>query len=274
MLLDLHVHTAASDGSLPADEIVRRASAAGLAALAITDHDSVDGIQSALKAAESTDILVIPGVELSAVHENRDVHILGYFVNHTDATFLETLERLRVARRERASIMVETLAEAGFELSLDEVLLLAEGASVGRSHVARVLVERGHADSMADAFERFIGRGRPYYVPKPVARPASAISTILDAGGLPVLAHPGVTGIDDAIPDLVAAGLVGLEAYHAEHDISQRRRYESLAGQMGLIVTGGSDYHGKASPGAPVGSVEMPDSVLQNLLEAARELRT
>ncbi len=270
MHLDLHVHSTASDGSLSAEDIVHTADSLGLAAISITDHDSVASIEPALDAARELSVLVVPGVELSAVHDGRDVHILGYFVNHTDLHFLDTLSRLRDARLERATIIVNGLADAGYDVSLQDVLLLAEGASVGRSHVARALVDRGHADSVGDAFERFVGRGKPYYVPKPVAEPASVIETIVRAGGVPVLAHPGITRIDAAIADLVGWGLVGLEAYHADHDPADRQRYARLAEELGLIVTGGSDFHGPLAPGAAIGAVEVPDDVLERLQAASR----
>ncbi|MDP2182903.1 MAG: PHP domain-containing protein [Actinomycetota bacterium] len=269
MTFDLHIHSTASDGSLSPEEIVRVAAHGGMAAIAITDHDSVAGIPSALTASAAAGIRLIPGVELSAVHEGLDVHILGYFVDHNDLRLAERLSELRELRRARAADIVGALYAAGYHLAIDEVLMLAEGGSVGRSHVARALVERGHAADVADAFERFIGRGRPFYVPKPVARPAHVVKTIRDAGGLAVLAHPGITGIDDAIDELVAAGLSGLEAYHAEHTQEQRDHYARLAAQRGLLVTGGSDYHGPKAPGAEIGSVAIPDEALEALLAAA-----
>jgi len=267
--LDLHTHSTASDGSLTPREIVRLASDMGLEAIALTDHDSVEGVQPARDAASGLDLLVIPGVELSSVHEGLDVHVLGYFVDIADAAFLEHLEQLRSARLRRAQTMVRILGDAGFHVTIDDVLLLAEGGSVGRSHIARALVNRGHADSVAEAFERFIGRGRPYYVPKDSATPAEAVGIILEADGLPVLAHPGVTGVEDLIPELVADGLAGVEAYHAEHTLEQAAAFADLARRHGLIVTGGSDHHGPLSPGASLGTVELPDDTLAKLLAAA-----
>lgn len=269
MRFDLHVHSTASDGALTPAQLVQRACDMRFAALAITDHDSVDGVIPALCDAEDTHVRLIPGVELSTVHRSRDVHILGYFVDPDDTRFQDRLVELRGARRDRAAAMVEALEEAGYTLTLDEVLLLAEGGSVGRSHVARALVNRGHAETIGDAFQRFIGRDKPFYVAKPVAGPVDVVETILQAGGVPVLAHPGVTGIDDAIPELVAAGLQGLEAYHAEHTPGMRDRYRALADRLGLIVTGGSDFHGLSAPGSSLGSVRIPDDVLPRLYERA-----
>lgn len=269
MRFDLHVHSTASDGALAPKELVARASSLGLAALAITDHDSVDAINAAREAADPLSLALIPGVELSTVHRGRDVHVLGYFVDTESVAFCRKLDEFRAARLERASAMVEALANAGYDVTLEDVLLLAEGGSVGRSHVARALVDRGHATTVAEAFQRLIGRDQPFYIPKPSAEPADVIATIRDAGGVAVLAHPGVTKVDDAIPGLVEAGLAGLEAYHAEHDQSSRDRYRAYAENHGLIVTGGSDFHGHSSPGAAMGSVPIPDYVLPALYERA-----
>ena len=271
MRFDLHVHTTASDGTLTPTEIVRQAADAGLVVVAITDHDSIEGVPDALAAAGACRecITVIPGVELSAVYDGLDVHILGYFVNPADPELRSHLADLRAARLNRARTIIATLDAAGYDLSLDEVMDLSEGGAVGRSHVARALVHRGHAQDVSDAFKRLLGRGRPFYVPKDVRTPTEVLQVILDAGGLPVLAHPGVTGADDLIPALVANGLVGLEAYHAEHDPAQQQRYASIAADHGLLVTGGTDYHGPFAPNPPLGSMEMPDTVLPALFDAA-----
>ncbi|MDF1542458.1 MAG: PHP domain-containing protein [Anaerosomatales bacterium] len=271
MRFDLHVHTTASDGTLTPTEIVRQAAEAGLVAVAITDHDSIEGVQEALDAAAACHecITVIPGVELSAVHGGLDVHILGYFANPADVELRTHLSDLRVARLNRARAIVAALDAAGYHLPLDEVMDLSEGAAVGRSHVARALVHRGHAQDVSDAFKRLLGRGKPFYVPKDVRTPAEVLQVILDAGGVPVLAHPGVTGADDLIPELVASGLAGLEAYHAEHGPGQRQHYARLAAGHGLLLTGGTDYHGPFAPNPALGSVEMPDSVLPALFAAA-----
>lgn len=271
MRFDLHVHTTASDGTLTPAEVVRQAAAAGLVAIAITDHDSIEGVSEALDAAGALDeaISVIPGVELSAVHEGIDVHILGYFVNHTDPELRAHLADLRSARLNRARAIVETLEAAGYELSIVEVMDLSEGGAVGRSHVARALVNRGHAADVSDAFRRLLGRGRPFYVPKDVRTPSEVLRVILDAGGIPVLAHPGVTGVDDLIPTLVADGLAGLEAYHSEHDPGERERYALLATELGLLVTGGTDYHGPSAPHPVLGGVDIPHPALAALFSAA-----
>jgi 3',5'-nucleoside bisphosphate phosphatase len=209
-------------------------------------------------------------VELSAVHRGHDVHILGYFLDHRDDTLRRHLADLRAARLNRATAIVGALTAAGYEIAIDDVLALSDGGSVGRSHVARALVHHGHAADVSDAFRRLLGRGKPFYVPKDVRTPSEVLAVVLDAGGIPVLAHPGVTGVDDLIPALVAEGLAGLEAYHPEHDEAQRDRYLGLAQELGLLVTGGTDYHGVAAPNPALGSIEMPGDVLTGLLAAGR----
>jgi predicted metal-dependent phosphoesterase TrpH len=274
MRVDLHAHTTASDGTLTPDRLVERALDASLDALAVTDHDSVEAVDATLEAASAVPLEIVPGVELSAVYRGHDVHILGFFVDHTDAAFCGALEQLRGLRHERAAAIVDQLRDAGYDVTLAEVLRMAEGGSVGRSHVARVLVGKGHAESVGDAFERLIGRGKPFYVPKPVSEPVVVVRTILDAGGVPVLAHPGITKVDELIEPLVDAGLLGLEAYHGEHALETRERYARMAHELGLITTGGSDYHGPSAPGVALGHAEVPPHVYDDLLAARERLLT
>jgi hypothetical protein len=273
MRFDLHVHTTASDGTLTPDLLVEKALRLGLSALAVTDHDSVDSIAAARNAAAGRDLVIIPGVELSTAHAETDVHILGYFIDPTDPALLATLERFRDARRARAAAIVTALNESGIDLSIDDVVALADdGGAVGRSHIARALVESGRVESVGQAFERLLGRGKPFYRPKPPTAPAIAVDSIVRAGGIAVLAHPGVTGVDDLIPELVDAGLRGIEAYHAEHTLAQCDYYTGLAGRLGLLVTGGTDFHGIPGTGTDLGQVEMSDSVLEDLLAEGRTL--
>ena len=269
MALDLHVHSTASDGTVLPRELVRQAAHANLRALAIADHDSVSGLPSAMEEAEETGITLIPAVELSATHDSRGIHILGYFIDHTSEALLDELGRLRAARLQRAEQMVAQLNRAGHELGLGDVLRLAHGGAVGRSHVARALVAAGHADSVEHAFTRFVGRGKQFYIPKPAIPPEKTIRTIREAGGLAVLAHPGVTGVDDLIPVLVDAGLAGLEVFHAEHDPATRERYLAMSRELGLACTGGSDFHGPGQgPGVGLGEADVPDWVLGELYAA------
>lgn len=267
MRFDLHTHTTASDGHLGSRALVGAALDVGLDAIAVTDHDTVAGIAEAIRAAAGSGLRVIPGVELSSAHDGRDVHVLGYFIDHTEPALLDRLVELRAARLERARDMVVALSDAGYDISLDEVLELSSGGAVGRSHIARALVDKGQSPSVGEAFAELLGRGRPFYRPKPVVTPVAVVRLITDSGGLAVLAHPGVTGVDDLVPELVSAGLAGLEAYHGEHSPADRERYARMAEERGLLATGGSDYHGATAPGVPLGGVDMPDDVLLALLE-------
>ncbi|MBI5231359.1 MAG: PHP domain-containing protein [Coriobacteriales bacterium] len=273
MRADLHAHTTASDGTLTPTELVEHALANGLDVIAVTDHDSVEGIAEALEAAEGTPLTVIPGVELSAVHDGRDVHVLGYFVSPTDAHLAGHLADLRTARLARANSIVQALRDSGYEIDIEDVLALTSGA-VGRSHVARALVSRGHATSVGDAFDRLLGRGRPFYLGKDVRDPVDVVRVIVEAHGLPVLAHPGVTDVDSAIPPMLEAGLVGIEAHHAEHTPEQRERYTALANELGLLVTGGTDFHGPGAPNPDLGSIDLPDGVASALLARGEALRS
>jgi 3',5'-nucleoside bisphosphate phosphatase len=268
MRADLHVHSTASDGTATPTELVELALGAGLDVLAIADHDSVAGLAEASRAAENTGLTLIPAVELSAVSQGIDVHILAYFVDPTEPRLLADLELLRAVRFRRASAMVEALSEAGYSVTLDDVLALSDGGAVGRSHVARALVGSGAAESVSDAFRRLIGRGMPFYVPKDSQSPENVISTMRDLGAIPVLAHPGVTQADPIIPQLVDAGLLGIEAYHADHTPEQRVAYATLAADLGLLVTGGTDFHGAAAPNPTLGSVDIPSEVVAALLAA------
>lgn len=259
MRADLHVHSTASDGTCRPEELVALALEAGLTHLAITDHDSVEAIQRAQVAAAATGLHLIAGVELSAVTaDGRDVHMLGYWVDPADPALRRHLLDLRAARMRRAEKMVASLSHAGFPIDIETVLPYSDGGALGRSHIARALVDSGHATSVRDAFERLIGRGRPFYAAKETMTPDEAIETILRCGGVAVVAHPGVNGLDDEVRRLADVGLAGIEAYHADHSAEQRDRFSALADETGLLVTGGSDFHGPEAPNAPLGSVEIP----------------
>ena len=241
---DLHLHSTFSDGLLTPEELVVRALALRLPAIAIADHDSVGGIGPAVDAARGTTLIVVPAIELSADAVGRTVHLLGYHIDHTDEIFLHRLSGLREHRRERAQHIISALAADGIRLDARALAAATEGAAVGRAHIARQLIDAGHARDMGDAFQRFVGDTAPYFAPKSLVSPTEAIGWIIGAGGVAVLAHPGLSSVDDLIPSLISAGLEGLEAYHASHDSVTAERYRSLAAELDLIVTGGSDYHG------------------------------
>lgn len=262
---DLHLHSTASDGVFAPRELVVLAARAGIPTIAITDHDTVDGVAEAIEAASGTGVGVVPAVELSAGFGDRSMHILGYHVDHTDPQLLGRLATLRQVRVERAERIVYALAHDGFTITLDDVLAIADGGAVGRTHIAQMLVESGQSPSVRDAFTYLLGSSAPYFVPKPVSPPARVISWIRDSGGVAVLAHPGLSMVDDLIHELVDDGIIGLEVYHGSHDRATRERYAHLANSLGLIATGGSDFHGVDTEGEPIGSVDVPESAVSAL---------
>lgn len=269
MTIDLHVHTTASDGLLAPSDVVVLALERGLRTLAITDHDSVSGVEEALAAAQGTPLEIIPGVELS-VHAmgGADAHILGYFIDHRDPVLLMALARLREARFARAGAMVEALRAAGHPISLDDVMSHADGGAVGRVHVARALVSARSVDTVEGAFAGLIGRDGPFYVRKALFLPREALEVIHAAGGVAVLAHPGVSG-EGPLIGLIGEGLDGIEAYHADHSQPQRDHFGSVARRFGLVATGGSDFHGPALRSATLGAGACPPGAVEELRERA-----
>ncbi|MGD9520278.1 MAG: PHP domain-containing protein [Armatimonadota bacterium] len=272
MPVDLHIHSDCSDGTLAPEEIVRAALEKGLYAISITDHDTVEGVRSAMAAAEGTGLHVLPGVEISVDFADTEIHILGYFIDLDDAAILEAMERVRNGRVHRARAMVEKLQELGINITFDDVLAEAgEGGSVGRPHVARALQQVGAVSSPREAFDRYLSRGKPACVPRYKLPPDEAVRLIAAAGGMPVFAHPGLSHRDDMIDVLKAEGLLGLEAYHVDHDEKQTQRYRNMAKRRGLYVTGGSDSHGPlGSVAVEIGSVWVPDSCAEDLMQWAR----
>jgi len=273
MTVDLHVHTTASDGTVAPAGIVRAALDLGLSVIAITDHDSIEGVAEAIEAARGTALEVLPGVELSVRGDDgTDVHLLGYLIDHRDPTLREALERLRAARFERAAEMVAELAKAGHSVEFEDVLGHAAGGAVGRVHVARALVEAGSVSTIEQAFAELIGREGPFYVHKAFFSAQEALALIHGAGGVAVLAHPGVSG-ESALVRLVELGLDGIEAFHAEHTPAQRAHFASMAKRFGLITTGGSDFHGPSMRSADLGAGACPPRAVEALRERATILR-
>jgi len=270
---DLHLHSTFSDGLLTPEEIVAQALQADLPAIAITDHDCIDGVEPARASAAGTGLVIIPAVELSAVHGGRTLHILGYHIDHTSAPLRAQLAELRSVRLERARSIVDALRADGYDLGPDDVLRPSCEGAVSRAHIAQRLVAQGYAHDMGDAFHRYLDEDAPYYVPRPPTPAETVISWIIAAGGVPVLAPPGLSRVDDLIPMLVDHGLAGLEAYHPSHSPAAAAGYVALAVRYGLIVTGGSDFHGSGREGGPIGSSGAPQDALRRLYAAkvARE---
>lgn len=263
---DLHTHTTASDGLLAPWQLIEAARQRGLAAIAITDHDTVEGVQEALAIA-SPGLLIVVGVELSCVLGGVDVHMLGYGFDPTAAGLRALLSERAGERRTRAAAIVERLIVLGVPVSLNRVAELAGSGTIGRPHVARALVEAGHALSVGDAFDRFLGAGQPAYVERAELTPHRAIAQIHAAGGAAVLAHPLYSlGYADFLLGLVDAGLDGIEVVYPDHTPITQRYLSSLAAAYGLVETGGTDFHGDfGRPGTSLGDTTVPVDVIDQL---------
>lgn len=247
MEVDLHVHTTASDGVFMPSEVVRIAANNGVRAIAITDHDSVNGIEEALIEADNYDIKVIPGIELSTVYEDTEVHMLGYFVDYKEKWFIDFLDEIKSTRYERGSKIVSKLNEVGVSVQFEDIIKNADLGNVGRPHIARALVDKGYAKDIGDAFSKYLVKGTPGYIERQKITTSEAIKIIRKANGVPVLAHPGLIhsiDLNELILELKAEGLMGLEVYHSSHDMTVTKNIYKLAIKHRLAVTGGSDFHG------------------------------
>lgn len=273
--IDLHVHTTASDGSLTPAEVVRLALEQGLAAIALTDHDTLAGFTEALTTANGTGLEVIPGVEISSDWPVGDFHILGLYVNPWDGPLNEQLEAMRLTRLHRARKILERLVALGMPLEWDEVAGFLNGSQViGRLHIARAMVHRGYVSGIHEAFQRYIGRNGPAYVPRLRMTPMEVIGLIRRAGGVAVLAHPAASGVVEHIPTLASLGLQGVEVYYPDHSPEDVKVLLAMARRYRLLVTGGSDFHGfGVGAGAPLGSVDVPMRLLQRLQQVAERTR-
>lgn len=245
MKADLHVHTTASDGRLSPEKIVQLAVGLGLDAIGITDHDTIEGIIPALRAARDfSPFIVIPGVEINTDVPYGEVHILGYFIDYTEPALESTLQKLRTARRARAQEMVVKLAELGMKIEWDRVERLAHGKAICRPHIAQALLEMGYVNSEREAFEKYIGHDRPAYVERYKLSPKEAVELISASRGLPVLAHPAdIDNLEDLVCELKGSGLIGMEVYYRDYDTETIDRLLALADKYHLIPTGGTDYH-------------------------------
>ncbi|MEW6320384.1 MAG: PHP domain-containing protein [Acidobacteriota bacterium] len=270
-MIDLHLHTTRSDGRLTPAALVAKADETGLRVIAVTDHDTVAAIDEVTVDAGRRGLRVVPGIEVTAVDAHRDVHMLGYFIDHLSPRLAAFLEAQRALRVDRIVEIGDRLARLGAPIDVDAVIAGAAarpGTSVGRPLLARALVQSGHAADMQDAFDRFLAEGRPAFVPRTGRSPLEVVEAIHDAGGIASFAHPGVTGRDALIEPLAAGGLDALEAYHSDHSLADVARYRALAARLGLAISGGSDFHGEppASASAPsprrrrdrLGEVELP----------------
>jgi predicted metal-dependent phosphoesterase TrpH len=271
-VIDLHTHSTASDGIYTPAELLRQAHSVGLRILALTDHDTTNGLDEASATAQHLGIDFIPGIEINTDVGSDEIHVLGYYLHYQRPEFQQVLQILRDARERRGQRMVELLNEQGIAVAWERVREIAQGA-VGRPHVAKALLEAGAVQSISEAFDKYIGKGRPAYVPRYKLAPVDAIRLIRSANGLPVMAHPiDLPGLDELrkwLPELVEAGLVGLETYYGPYTEEKELQLRALADQYHLIPTGGSDFHGPGIHPTPLGGRFVPFEAVERLKAAA-----
>jgi len=273
--VDLHMHTTASDGLYSPTELMHRVKEAGLRAVALTDHDTTNGIEEAAQTARALDVEFIPGIEINTDVSGGEVHVLGYFIEYQRPAFQSTIKALRDARERRGERMVELLNEEGIAIRWERVREIAQG-SVGRPHIAQALMEAGYVQSVSEAFDKYIGNGKPAYVPRYKLTPGDAVRLIGSANGLPVIAHPislpGLEILRTWLPDLKAAGLVGLETYYGQYTQKDEQALLAIAHQYDLIATGGTDFHGPGLHPTPLGGRYVPYKAVEQLkaVEAKR----
>lgn len=262
---DLHIHTTYSDGLLTPEEVVEKAKELDLSAIAIADHDAVGGIERAKKVGKVYDLEVVPCVELSCLFDNIDIHLLGYFLDYRNPELLDFLEKVQRQRLERAKKIIGKLSDQGIKIEMERVLAIAGSGSVGRPHIAQILLEEGYVNDLNEAFMKFIGYHCPAYVPKMEIDLPGGIALIKKYQGVPILAHPGTYPRDKVIPEAIAAGIMGIEVWHPEHNPVEIQSLLMIAKKENLLVTGGSDCHGGRKGEVLIGKVRIPDAYLQKL---------
>lgn len=269
--IDLHVHTTASDGRCSPVELVERAALAGVSIMAVTDHDTTAAVADVRAAALERGIRTITGIEITAVEDGRDIHVLGYFVDVRHKPLAAFLNTQRAARVARVEAIGEQLSALGVPIDSAALLRTAasvNGRSIGRPQVARAMVEAGHVDSVQQAFDRWLAYGRPGFVPRTGASPEDVVAVIHAAGGVASLAHPGKHGLEERLKALAADGLDAVEVFHPDHDQALVERYRVLARSLHLLMTGGSDFHGDPAHGREPGGVSLPPAEFERLCRA------
>jgi hypothetical protein len=274
--IDLHIHTTSSDGSFPPREIVEKALDADLAAIAITDHDTTSGILEAINAGAELGLEIVPGIEFSVNHGERSFHMLGYFIDPDNASLNERLKEVRRFREERNPRIIAKLNELGMEIAIEEALAKTSGDTLGRPHIAAVLLEKGYVKNTQEAFDKYLANGAAAYVERDRMTSLEAIELLKGAGGVAVLAHPGIyrlsdSELDEAVSGLADAGLQGIEVIYPEHTREMEGKYYEIAGRYGLAVTGGTDFHGEIKPDIKLGSGFGPTRVPYEILDKLKE---
>jgi predicted metal-dependent phosphoesterase TrpH len=249
---DLHIHSIYSDGSFSPYEIIQICKRSDLKAIALTDHDTVSGVEEAMSHS-THDFEVIPAVEMSSNIGDMDIHILGYYLDHKNPALLEYLNDYKHHRVERVKKIIDKLHSDGIKLEFEQIKMLAKDCSLGRPHVAEVLVENGYVKSITEAFHKYLGYGLPYYVPKKNIAPKEVIKIIKESKGIPVIAHPGTINSETILYQLIMDGALGIEIWHPEHTPRWRQGLYEIALKNGLLMTGGSDCHGRRSDSVRLG---------------------
>ena len=268
-MADLHVHTSCSDCAFTPREVVEQAARAGLNLVAITDHDTMEGVAEARQAGERVGVEIVPGVEISSYHGEEEFHVIGLYLNSTNVAFLERLKTFRKARRDRILEIVEKLGKIGVHLDGHEVLELADSGSPTRAHVAHALVENGYAGTLSEAFARYIGDSGPGFVPKRYMTVEETVREIRSLGGVSILAHPGLTDRDGYIALFAEMGMNGLEAFYPSYSRIKTQHYLDMSRRMGLLVGGGSDYHGKNPNDSFLGRFRVPGAFVEKITAVA-----
>jgi len=270
---DLHIHSTASDGKLTPTDVVLEAARRGLSFIALTDHDNIDGIASAQATARAfPGLKIIPGVEISTDVAEGEVHVLGYFIDYTDPAFNAALDGFKNSRLQRGEKMVAKLRKLGINIDWQRVKEIAGGSTIGRPHIAQAMLEKGYISSFKEAFNEYLGHGRPAYVERDKMTPKEAVELIIKAKGLPVLAHPLTLPDPEAMTaELKGAGLVGLETYYNGYTTEEINRLLTLADKHELIATGGSDYHGIDDTETGIGDIDLPLEAVEKLIALAKQ---
>jgi predicted metal-dependent phosphoesterase TrpH len=282
-MIDLHTHTTASDGSFSPKELIRLAKRSGLTGIAVTDHDTTDGIAEARAEAEQIGLPFIPGIEISAEYSDQGtMHILGYFIDETDASLKEALNFLKESRRQRNPKMIALLNEAGVAITMQDARKEAGGELIGRPHIARAIVKKGFASTISEAFEKYIAKGAPYYLDKERLSPQDSIDLIRKGGGIGVLAHPKTLNLKSydemksLLQDLANMGLSGIECYYYSNTKEDEERSLRLARELSLVVTGGTDFHGENKPkvklGVGLGNMNISEKIFDDLVLFHRQV--
>jgi len=272
---DMHVHTTASDGSLSIKEIIQLAIQIKLEGIAITDHDTIGGLEEAVSLGEELGFPIIPGIELSTEYGDKEIHVLGFFIDFHQSWFKEKIAMLQDARINRIVKIVDKLKKLGYDVDVEEVLTLAGEGSVGRPHIAKILYEKGYFSYPQEAFQRLIGRGGKAYVPRFKMTPSEGISFIRKAEGIPVLAHPGLSDADHLILPLIREGLMGIEVFHPDHKINDESKYMNIAKEHKLFITGGSDFHGiMGGNRSALGSRFVSSNIWHELISVKKEIKS